>query len=131
VAAFSGEAHVVMAEVNERAADLARRNADRNRVTNIEILPGDAFATLGARRFDAILTNPPIHAGKATVLRLIEDAHQRLTAGGALWMVIRTHAGAKSYFTALQARFGDARHLDTRGGYRVFRAGLTKGPGRL
>jgi 16S rRNA (guanine1207-N2)-methyltransferase len=125
VAAFSPAARVTLAEVNERAAALAQANAELNRVGNAEVLAGDALETLGDRRFDAILTNPPIHVGKALVTALLRDAQARLRPGGALWMVVRTQAGAKSYHRLLQELFDEVALEDMRGGYRVLRA--TKG----
>jgi 16S rRNA (guanine1207-N2)-methyltransferase len=124
VAALSPDARVVMVEVNERAAALAEANAELNQVRNVEAIAGDALQVLGERRFDAILTNPPIHAGKATVTALIEDARRRLRDNGEFWMVVRTQDGAKSYFRLLQGLFPRVERVDMRGGYRVFRAGV-------
>ena len=122
VAALSPAARVTMVEVNERAAGLARTNAELNQVSNAEVLVGDAFHVLGDREFDAILTNPPIHAGKPVVTALIEDSRRRLKEDGEFWMVVRTQDGAKSYLRLLQALFARVSLEDMRGGYRAFRA---------
>jgi len=122
VAALSPAARVTMVEVNERAAALARANAELNRVTNAEVLAGDAFQVLGDRRFEVILTNPPIHAGKPVVTALIQDARRRLPESGEFWMVVRTQDGAKSYLRLLQELFGRVSLEDMRGGHRAFRA---------
>jgi 16S rRNA (guanine1207-N2)-methyltransferase len=130
VAALSPAARVTMVEVNERAAALARTNMELNRVTNAEVLAGDAFQVLGDREFDAILTNPPIHAGKPVVTALIEDSRRRLGEHGELWMVVRTQDGAKSYLRLLQKLFAWVSLEDMRGGYRAFRA-LVGGAGTV
>jgi 16S rRNA (guanine1207-N2)-methyltransferase len=122
VAALSPAARVLMVEINARAADLARRNAERNRAGSAEVVCGDAFEALGERRFDVVLTNPPIHAGKPVVMALIEDARGRLREGGELWMVVRTRDGARSYHARLAALFPDVQRVAMRGGYRVLRA---------
>jgi len=119
-AAFSPEARVVLVEINERAAALARRNVEANRVTNAQVVVGDALKALGDQQFDAIVTNPPIHAGKPVVAGLIRDAQARLRLGGELWMVVRTRDGAKSYFATLQGVFSAVERVGMRGGYRVF-----------
>jgi len=119
-AAFSPGARLLMVEINERAAALARRNVEANRVANAEVLVGDAFQVLGDRQFDAIITNPPIHAGKPVVAGVIRDAQARLRPGGELWMVVRTQDGAKSYFAILQDVFPGVERMGMRGGYRVF-----------
>jgi len=127
VAALSPAARVTMVEVNERAAGLAQINVELNRVTNAEVLAGDAFQVLGEREYDVILTNPPIHAGKSVVTALIEDARRRLREGGEFRMVVRTQDGAKSYLRLLQELFARVSLEDMRGGYRAFRA-LVGGP---
>ncbi|MGQ9732586.1 MAG: class I SAM-dependent methyltransferase [Candidatus Zipacnadales bacterium] len=122
VAAFSPEAQVTMVEINERAAELARRNAELNQVRNVEVLCGDAFQVLGPQRFDTVLSNPPTHTGKAVVMALIEDVYERLSGQGQLWMVVRTRAGAKSYQARLSTLFTHVERVAMRGGYRLFRA---------
>ena len=130
-AALSPEARVVMVEINERAAALAAQNAELNGVANAEVLVGDAFEVLGNRRFDVVLTNPPIRAGKRVVSSLVRDARTRLRPGGALWLVARTQAGAKSYFALLQELFPAAERVGMRGGYRLYRASTSgRGTGK-
>jgi 16S rRNA (guanine1207-N2)-methyltransferase len=120
VAALSPDAQVTMVEINDRAAALAKANAERNQAANAEVVVGDAFECLGDRQFDAILTNPPIHAGKAVVSALIRDARGRLSAGGTFRMVVRTQDGARSYERLLRELFDAVALEDMRGGYRVF-----------
>jgi len=119
VAALSPPARVVMVEVNERAAALAAKNAELNQTGNVEVVTGDAFEVLGDRRFDAVLTNPPIHAGKPVVSALIRDARDRLRPRGTFRAVVRTQAGAKSYHRLLGELFDAVSLEDMRGGYRV------------
>ncbi len=128
VAALSPEARVMMVEVNERAAGLAQANAERNHAPNAEVVVGDAFEVLGDRGFDAVLTNPPIHAGKAVVSALIGDARARLRPGGRFWMVVRTQDGARSYERIMRELFGRVSLEDMRGGYRVFCGVVDAGP---
>jgi 16S rRNA (guanine1207-N2)-methyltransferase len=122
VAAFSLTARVLLVEINERAAALAARNAEANGVSNAGVTAGDAFEVLGGRQFDAVLTNPPIHAGKQTVLSLIRQSSEHLLPGGELWMVARTQDGARSYLALMHECFAQAERVAMRGGYRVLRA---------
>jgi len=128
VAAFSPGARVTMVEINARAAALAQGNAERNQAPNVEVLVGDAVEVLGDRRYDAVLTNPPIHAGKSAVTALIRDARERLRPGGELRMVVRTQDGAKSYHRLLSELFDEVVLEDIRGGYRVLCARVAPGP---
>jgi len=52
-------AHVVATDASEPALEVARRNAARNRIANIEFRHGDWLAPLAGERFDLIASNPP------------------------------------------------------------------------
>ena len=47
-------------------------------------------------KYDAIITNPPIHAGKEVVYSIIKNAKNHLNENGELWIVMRKDQGAKS-----------------------------------
>ena len=114
-------ARVTLVEVNERAAELARRNLAENGVENAEVLVGAAPEVLGEREFDAVVTNPPLRAGKAEVMRLLRDAAGRLRPGGSLWLVIQTKQGAKALARDLGEFMGEVQTVEISGGYRVMR----------
>ena len=91
---------LVMTDINARAVDLARRNLAQNGV-RAQVLQGDGFDPVEGE-FDAIVTNPPIRAGKAVVYGLFAEARDRLNPGGALYVVIRKQQGAPSALKYLQ-----------------------------
>lgn len=109
---------VVMTDINERAADLARRNARRNGVSNVEIVTGDGFESV-AGRFSAVFTNPPIRAGKEKIYSLFAQAKDYLETGGRLYLVIRKQQGAPSALKYLSSIYADAQVIDRSGGYWV------------
>lgn len=113
---------VWMVDVNERACELARANAQANGVRNVVVLCGDGLAAVGGRRFDVIATNPPIRAGKAVVYRLVEEARDHLNPGGRFYAVARTKQGAGSLRKFIHATFGNSDEPEIGGGYRVIRA---------
>lgn len=114
---------VTMVDVNERAVAIAKENAERLGITNVRILQSDRYEALDADdKFDAILTNPPIRAGKAVVHSIFEGAYERLRAGGSLWVVIQKKQGAPSAFAKLEQSFGDVREVAKEKGYRILRA---------
>ena len=47
-------------------------------------------------KYDLIVTNPPIRAGKKIVLEILLKAKEFLNIDGELWFVIRKDQGAKS-----------------------------------
>lgn len=87
------EGHVTMVDINERAVQLAIENAERNGVKNVTVKQSDLFAEVKNERFDVILTNPPIRAGKETVHTIFELAYEHLNEGGTLWVVIQKKQG--------------------------------------
>ena len=112
---------VVMADVNTRALDLSRENAKRNRA-EVACVESDGMAALEGRTFDAIVTNPPIRAGKQVIYRMFADAAKSLNPGGALYLVIRKQQGAESCMKYLQTLYQNVEKLDKSGGFWVLKA---------
>ena len=111
---------IVMTDINRRAVDLARRNLAANGV-KAEVAQGDGFENVTGA-FDAILTNPPIRAGKAVIYGLFAEAREHLVPGGALYVVIRKQQGAPSALKYLREVYGEAEVIDRSGGFHVIRA---------
>ena len=112
---------VVMADVNTRALDLSRENAKRNRA-EVVCVESDGMGALMDRSFDAVVTNPPIRAGKQVIYKMFADAATRLKDGGALYLVIRKQQGAESCMKYLKTIYGEVEKLDKSGGFWVLRA---------
>jgi 16S rRNA (guanine1207-N2)-methyltransferase len=87
VAAAAPEAKVTMIDVDAAAVALAAGNATRNGVT-VEAIVSDGPAGLGGRRFDLILSHFPLHAPRGDRDRLVQEAHDALTPGGRLCVVL-------------------------------------------
>ncbi len=111
-------AEIVMADVNERALALAKRNLTKNRVENALVVTSDAYENVSGD-FDFIILNPPIRAGKAVVYSMFDGAKARLRKGGALYVVIRKQQGAPSAFEHLKSLFGYADRVARDKGYWV------------
>lgn len=115
------DCHVVMTDINERAAALAKKNAAANGVQNIEVITGDGFENV-AGNFDAVFTNPPIRAGKQVIYGFFAEALNRLNAGGSLYIVIRKQQGAPSALKYLKEIAAEAAVIDRSGGYWTIKA---------
>ncbi|ALS24852.1 class I SAM-dependent methyltransferase [Paenibacillus naphthalenovorans] len=113
---------VTMVDINERAVALAKHNADRNGLGNVEILQSDLLSELKGRSFDVVLTNPPIRAGKETVHRIFEQAHEALVPGGALWVVIQKKQGAPSAYSKLESLYSRVEQVERSKGYWIIKA---------
>ena len=115
--------HVVLTEVNRRAARLAEKNLDRNRIRNAEVRVGAFFEPLAGETFDTIATNPPYRAGRAQVLRLLTEAPDHLAPDGRLVLVGKGSQGIRFYQEWLEDHWpGPVRVLGRGSGYRVLEA---------
>ena len=110
---------IVMTDVNSRAVELSRRNLQLNGV-QAQVVQGDSYAAVTGT-FDAIITNPPIRAGKALIYSLFDQAQDRLNPGGALYIVIRKQQGAPSALKHLQETWPSAEIIDRASGYWILR----------
>ena len=111
---------IVMTDINRRAVELARRNLLANGA-RAEVVQGDGFEAVTGD-FDAIITNPPIRAGKALIYGLFATARERLRPGGALYVVMRKQQGAPSALKYLREIYTEAEIIDRGSGFHVMRA---------
>ena len=111
---------LTMADINERAVSLAVENAKRNGVA-AETLASDGFSALAGRRFDLIVSNPPIRAGKKVIYRMFADSAGALNENGALMIVIRKQQGAPSARAYLETLFSAVTMPFREAGYWVLR----------
>lgn len=113
---------VTMIDVNERAVNLARRNTEANGIKNVEVRVSDVYSGVQGERFDVILTNPPIRAGKEIVHRIFVEGYDLLVDGGEMWVVIQKKQGAPSALKKLQEMYREVIEVDREKGYHIFRA---------
>lgn len=113
---------VVMVDINERAIELARQNALNNHTGNIEVIESNRFSRLANRSFAAIVTNPPIRAGKEVVHKMFEESSQALLEHGELWVVIQKKQGAPSAKNKLESLFGNVEVFSRSKGYFILKA---------
>jgi 16S rRNA (guanine1207-N2)-methyltransferase len=113
---------VTMADVNERALQLAIDNASLNHITNVRMIKSNLFEGLVGMKFTHIVTNPPIRAGKQIVHQLFDEAYEHLEENGELWIVIQKKQGASSAFAKLEQRYREVRVIDKSKGYQIIKA---------
>ena len=118
LARFPG-VNVTMADVNERALSLAVSNVEKNHMQARAVL-SDGFERIEGM-FDAVITNPPIRAGKAVIYKMFEDAKAHLKPGGMLVLVIRKQQGAPSALKFLKELYKKAEVIARDGGYWIIR----------
>jgi len=117
--AFNRKLHAVLTDVNKRAVLIARQNAKRNRVTNVEVRNGNLYEPVKDLTFDCVLSNPPVSAGMQTVEALIRGAPEVMAIKGTFQMVVRSKIGKKTLPQVITEAFGNFEVLAIESGYRV------------
>jgi 16S rRNA (guanine1207-N2)-methyltransferase len=101
--ASNSYADVDMVDINERALDLAHKNADLNNV-DVNIYKSNIYSNVSGK-YDLIITNPPIRVGKAMLHEILFGAKDHLNNDGELWLVISKNQGAKSLARDLESTY--------------------------
>ena len=113
--------NIHMVDVNHRALELAKRNAKNNNILNVSIY--ESYCYEGVKgKFAAILSNPPIRAGKKVVHGILEEAQHHLVDGGELWVVIQKKQGAPSAKKKMEEVYGNCEVISKDKGYFILRS---------
>ena len=70
------ERKLFMVDVNSRALQLAKDNADLNSLDNVLIKESDCLSSVMEQKFAVIMTNPPIRAGKKVIYTIYEQSYE-------------------------------------------------------
>lgn len=126
----SPHATVWAVDVNARALDLVRANAEKLHISNIKaVLPEEIPDDV---RFMTIWSNPPIRVGKNELHGLLQRWIPRLEPGSDAWLVVQRNLGSDSLHRWLQATFSEEFSFvraATNKGYRVLRCRHRSGTG--
>ena len=109
-----------MVDINNRALDLARKNAERNKV-EATIFQSNIYEQVEGK-FDHVISNPPIRAGKQVVHEIIEKSKDFLGIGGDLTIVIQKKQGAPSAKSKMEDVFGNCEIVKKDKGYYILRS---------
>lgn len=112
---------VEMVDVNLRAIELAKENAIVNKIENVKIYESSIYENVTGE-YAAILTNPPIRAGKSVVHEILKESHDRLLPGGELWVVIQKKQGAPSALELLKGIFDEVEVVKKDKGYYIIKS---------
>ena len=89
-------------DVNRRALHLADMNKKENNCSDVTFFESNCYESVN-KKYNFILTNPPIRAGKEIVLRIVMGAKDYLKENGVLYIVINKDQGAKSLYKELNS----------------------------
>lgn len=109
-------AQVWAVDVNQRARELTRANAER---LGLDVRVEAPDSVPAGVQFDLIVSNPPIRIGKANLHALLEHWLAHLAAGGHAELVVQKHLGSDSLAKWLNGQGWPTTRLMSRGGYRI------------
>lgn len=95
---------VDMVDINERAINLTKENIRLNKINNAKVFVSDIYSSV-EKRYNYIITNPPIRAGKDIVRKFLIEAKNYLIENGELWFVMRKDHGVKSMLKELETTY--------------------------
>ncbi len=104
-------------DVNRRALELTRVNADALGLTNVQTVAADAVPA--DLTVDLIWSNPPIRIGKAALHELLGAWLARLNPRGSALLVVQKHLGADSLQRWLDGTGWATERIGSRTGYRL------------
>lgn len=109
-----------LVDINNRAIDLAKKNASLNDV-DVSIFQSNIYENVSGQ-FDHIISNPPIRAGKKVVHDIIEKSVDFLVNQGDLTIVIQKKQGAPSAKEKMAHVFGNVEIIKKDKGYYILRS---------
>jgi 16S rRNA (guanine1207-N2)-methyltransferase len=104
-------------DVNARARELTRENAERNALVNLRVAPPEEVPD--GTRFATIWSNPPIRIGKPALHELLSTWLDRLETDGSAALVVQKHLGADSLHRWLDGRGYPTRRVASKKGFRL------------
>ena len=111
---------VDMVDINERAISLAKENSTQNNVTTY-VYKSDCLDNVKGK-YDFIISNPPIRAGKNVIYKIYEQAKEHLNEGGSFYIVIQKKHGAPSTFEKLKTIYEKVDVVYKKKGYFVIKS---------
>ena len=100
---FNKGINIDMVDINERAIDLAKNNLVLNNI-KANVFASDIYSNID-NKYDFIITNPPIRAGKDVIRKFLFDGYDYLEDDGVIYFVMRKDHGVKSMIKELENKY--------------------------
>lgn len=121
LASDNPSALVDMVDVNLRAIELTNENIMENNIKNASAFESDCYQKI-TKKYDMIVSNPPIRAGKEVVHKIFLEGFEYLEKGGKILLVINKKHGLESAKKSLIEKYGNCEILSKDGGFSVVMA---------
>jgi 16S rRNA (guanine1207-N2)-methyltransferase len=119
-AAHQGAGWVDLIDNDLLAIAACKASLEQNQITNTTVIAGDLLSSIGTRKYDLILSNPPFHAGQAVDYQIAEamiiQSYQALNQGGQIIIVANRFI---QYDDLIKHIFGNVSVLASSGKFHV------------
>jgi 16S rRNA (guanine1207-N2)-methyltransferase len=111
---------ITLVDINELAIKLTKENCKINNVTkNTRVKKSYLYQCFKNEKFDLIVTNPPLMAGKKVLASLINESANYLTKTGSIQLVVPKKKGLLSLQKMLEEAYEDVSVIGRKSGYWV------------
>lgn len=110
--------NVVMCDVNKRAISLTETNILFNHINNAKVIESNCYENI-KDKYDIIISNPPIRAGKKVVHEICLGALNYLNEDGKVYFVIQKKQGAESLLNAMNEKYSKCNVIEKKNGYFI------------
>lgn len=93
--------YIDMVDINNNAVNLTNENLKLNNIENATSFVSNIYSEI-TNKYDYIITNPPIRAGKEIIRTFLFDAQNHISENGEIWFVMRKDHGVKSMMKELE-----------------------------
>lgn len=115
---------VDMSDVNERAIWLSKL-AIKEQDLNANVFESNAYENIN-KKYDYIVSNPPIRVGKEKLYEIIMGAKDYLKQNGELWIVVRKKQGADSLVRDMKNIYNNVNIVEKKKGFCIIKADCIK-----
>jgi len=115
------EGHVDLIDSNLIAVHLAEANLAANGIAHARVWLSDGVQALGdiRARYDVVVSNLPVNAGRLVVAQLCADARHALRPGGRFYFAGPKAGGIETWIKRVRALFGNAETIAVGKGHRA------------
>jgi len=106
-----------MVDINKRAIELSTENLKLNKIENANCFESNIYEKV-KEKYNYIITNPPIRAGKETIRKFLFGASEYLQENGEVWFVMRKDHGVKSMIKELEKTYS-VKIIDKDKGFHI------------
>ena len=110
-----------MSDITNIAIELTKHNLKDNNINDVDVIKSDLFENI-IKKFNYIITNPPIKVGKHVLIKIINEGKEKLKDNGQLILVIKKKHGKDSIKKEMKNVFGNVDILKREKGYYVLKS---------